>query len=174
MPNHDSVQNEIQNKEGREECFAAIITDAALKPNPMRVQGREKTKQPLVAVVLEQIKATALIDTGATRSLISATLFRQFGWSDEVRRARRTPHNMQLRSASGQRIPIIGTYMMIMQVGKKWITDEFLVIDSESSEQPFITSQLILGWDIMQKYRMTLHAEVGVLQVDTNRWGGKA
>ena len=98
----------------------------------------------LIRGFLDQKEVDMLVDSGSSISLIQESV--ATAYSRQIERARK---GLQLTSAEGIEIPVIGCITLPLHLGKLQVNHYFMVVQS-------LISPVILGIDFLQKYKLVL------------------
>ena len=102
----------------------------------------ETTTYVSVPIQVGNSKCNALIDTGATRSVISETFYRNL-----MLPTPKQVYNVDVRSASGNRLKAMGMTEFALSLGKQPYTYNFLVCKD-------LSRPMILGLDFLRANRI--------------------
>ena len=97
------------------------------------------TKGATVPVQIGKSKCNALIDTGASKSVMSEEYFQELLLPDL-----RQIYNIDIKSASGSKIKIIGITQCTFSIGKHSYTYDFVVCKN-------LSGPIILGIDCLRQ-----------------------
>ena len=111
--------------------------------------------------LLDQKDVDMLVDSGSSISLIQeggATVF--------SRMIEKSPKGLQLISAEGKEIPVLGCITLPLRLGKIKVNHNFVVVHS-------LIAPVILGVDFLQKYNLVLDftsTPVSIARKTVNEW----
>ena len=94
--------------------------------------------------LLDQKEVDMLVDSGSSISLIQESV--ATAYSKEIKRP---PKRLELISADGKEMPVIGCITLPLCLDKLQLTHDFLVVHS-------LIAPVILGVDFLQKYNLVL------------------
>ena len=103
------------------------------------------TTDASVPIQVGNVKYNALIDTGATRSVISESCYRNL-----MLPTPKQVYNIDVRSASGNRLKTIGMTECAFSLGKQPYTYNFLICKD-------LSRPMILGLDFLRTNRIGTH-----------------
>ena len=106
---------------------------------------------PSAAIIWGKIgdkKVEIMLDSGSSISLIQESIVTPFSDLNKI-----SPSGLQLTSASGDNIPILGCITLPLCLGELQTSHPLVVVKS-------LITPVILGLDFLQKYGMTLHLKL--------------
>lgn len=112
----------------------------------------EATSTPIVVIECEGQNLSSLVDSGSEKTLISKKSFKKItkGLTRAQLRQRKTTYYPRLLSATGGRIPHLGTYILYVGKGANQTPHEFVVLDdSKGGCHPLGNLDALLGYDFM-------------------------
>ena len=133
---------------------------------PNIFEREEKQDGPLLGVEVEGIKGLALMDTGASTSIIGSKFFLRILSRDILWKR----INAQITVADGNVIDARDTILTTLKIqleGHEPLEHELLVVDFPSHE-------LILGWDFMKRYQAIIDVGKKTFQLRGDDTSGNA
>ena len=125
--------------------------DNVIRGYVLSAQVKKKHQLILIDVNLKGKPCHALIDTGASRSLISS----------EMNNDALLPIDISLHSASGHALPIMGTVNKLFKIGGKSYDHKFYVV-----QQNTLPVSMILGWDFISSINMKFKTKPLKMKID--------
>ena len=99
-------------------------------------------------------KVEIMLDSGSSISLIQESIATPFSDKNKI-----CPSGLQLTSASGDNIPILGCITLPVCIGELQTAHPLVVVKS-------LITPVILGLDFLQKYRMILDFTSSSVKID--------
>ena len=103
-----------------------------------------RSSAALTRGLLDQKEVDMLVDSGSSISLIQESVATAYS-----RQIERAPKGLELTSAEGKEIPVLGCITLPLCLGKLRVNHNFVVVHS-------LISPVILGIDFLQKYNLVL------------------
>lgn len=124
-----------------------------------------------VHVRIQDAAATALFDTGAGMTVISRSLLARLGITAEDAALRAGNNNGLLRSLQTAVLSDIRIGDICVETLRVLVTDDadFALCDSRGAAFP---AEMLLGWDVIARYRWRYSAKDGTLSVSASERGG--
>ena len=117
-----------------------------------------------VNVQIEDMRATALFDTGVGMTVIAQSLLRRLRAAPEKEVLRAGNNNGVVRALQTAVIPNIRLGDVCMENGKVLMTDDADFALSDESGRIF-PAEMLLGWDVISRYRWSFSAKAESLSV---------
>ena len=120
-----------------------------------------RSNTALTRGLLDEKEVDMLVDSGSSISLIQEGVATAFS-----RQIERTPKRLDLISAEGKQIPVLGCITLPLCLGKLQVNHNFVVVHS-------LIAPVILGVDFLQKYKLVLDFTsnpVSITPKTANEW----
>ena len=152
---HASAYNNETTENAMSPCNKRSIKkkdDKLLRGYVFSAHVKKKNQLILINVSLSGKPCQALLDTGASRTLISS----EINHDDEL-----TPSDIPLISSSGHALPIMGTVHKTFQIGGTSYKHQFYVV-----QKNILPVDMILGWDFLSSVNMKFRSKPLRLRID--------
>ena len=109
---------------------------------------------PLVSLYILQYQITAIVDSGASRSLLSTTLANKLWgkhWQDKLESC-----NIKLHDVNNQLLPVLGCFEIKINIGSHCFNHNFIMYTSTSAE-------LLIGFDFLKQHNIALYPNYGLV-----------
>ena len=123
-----------------------VLPQEAVSPSAVGnvVVAAVRSSVALTRGLLDQKEVDLLVDSGSSISLIQESVATAY-----YRQIDRAPKGLELTSAEGKEIPVLGCITIPLCLGNLQVNHNFVVI-------PSLISPVILGIDFLQKYNLVL------------------
>ena len=115
---------------------------------------------PLVRLVIMQFEITAIVDSGASRSLLSSTLAHRL-WGTACK-DKLTSCNIRLHDVNNHTLPVLGCFDININLGSHVFNHTFVIYTSNSVE-------LLLGFDFLKANNIALYPNFGLILAPPER-----
>lgn len=111
---------------------------------------------PIADINVLGLQIPALIDSGASISLLENSIFNEIKHSQEIKPA---DSNVIVKSISGDALSISGACIIPIQIGNKQIQHKFYIVQSNLATQ----YKMIIGYDLLKAHHFTICFETDKL-----------
>ena len=115
---------------------------------------------PLIQMNIMTTAVTAILDTGAARSLISSALAHKL-WENSWQSKINTDQICRLRDVNGNLVPVLGTLTVQFSINKYSFSYIFICYDS-------LATELLLGFDFLRDNKIAVFPNLGLVH-ETNK-----
>lgn len=122
-------------------------------------QSTRHTQLPLVTLNFNGIKATGLLDTGASVSVIEPQLIAQIKTKTKIHYISR---HVKISTINNNSIPYTSTASLSFKLKEKWFKNAFFITKYNWQTK----YNVILGYDFFQKHKMTMDMHNKVLTIN--------
>jgi len=122
---------------------------------------KEFRPSPIIAISVDQEPPRfAMLDTGATVTLISYTWFKEISryWTKEEYWMRRSQRAPQVFGISGAELQVEGRFLLSLRLGRKFYHHKVVVIKAPGEEYNPTNHKvdMIIGVDFMRRFKMSI------------------
>ena len=127
---------------------------------PILAKFNPCSRLPIVQVQILEVKMTAIVDTGAVRSLISSTMAAHV-WGEQYRNLLDSSCNCILKDVNSNIVSTQGSIKINIIIGSQSFSFDFIVYDSGSQE-------ILLGFDLLRCYDIGIFPNLGLVYKKAN------